>query len=855
MSNNFPNYLYTNPKYYESINFFGDCSEVYKIITSKNIDSYEIREDRIFVCAMTSKNLPAQGWKIHISANYENALPILELAVDILTQREVSFKVIRNVETYLLTSEKPFPREQYGKFITIYPKNDDEFLDLLYLLHSKLQCFDGPRILTDKRYKSSKVVHYRYGGFIPLCSYNSLGIPSYYIYDGNGNLFEDARHPFYVLPPGFVDIVEEEADTSPSSKLLQEYTIKSVMRFTNSGGTYIGVHKLSQQQVVIKEARPYTQIDKKGNSSISVRKTEAEVLRKCAASPLLPRIFDSFFDSEHYFIVEEYIEGQTLFKYVMDNNPFLRLQDSSISSNYIGQIVNFISQLYLFIISLRHEGYVMHDLTADNIIVTPQMKLKVIDMEGCTPLNNKELRIGKNNYVRNNQTDFPDFCELGLLLFSCIISKDFLLQQKKDTIESFMNYLTEFYTLPKELSELILALAKPTSESISAIPSLIDCLHTKLIDSAAVGKKAVVTFTLPDNSIVERVLYGIVETEKKVSGSIFPITPMIPNDLNIANGLAGIVSGFWKLGYTGFCEKFVHKVNCATYLPIGLYVGWGGCILTLLEIGEIELAQELYNNHCKNLENLDDFSLFSGVSGILIVALKLFCVTGKTSFLKDAEQLAALIFDRYNFKTNDNIGLGNGNAGIALALLHLYYLTDNRTYIEYGKVLLMRELQYAVKESHFISFPAKRGGKILYPYFMEGTAGILSVILRYLPIYNEFQNIAIELTEGIHYCFSVSASLFTGMAGIGNTLLDCALYLTNPKYYNWALEAAHFCLSHKIPYDNDTYLFPDIYCQKISVDYGYGSMGILLFLARLIEKNPTNFAMFDDLKPTNYQFE
>ena len=93
---------------------------------------------------------------------------------------------------------------------------------------------------------------------------------------------------------------------------------------------------------------------------------------------------------------------------------------------------------------------------------------------------------------------------------------------------------------------------------------------------------------------------------------------------------------------------------------------------------------------------------------------------------------------------------------------------------------------------------------------MEGTAGILSVILRYLPIYNEFQNIAIELTEGIHYCFSVSASLFTGMAGIGNTLLDCALYLTNPKYYNWALEAANFCLSHKIPYDNDTYLFPDI---------------------------------------------
>lgn len=96
---------------------------------------------------------------------------------------------------------------------------------------------------------------------------------------------------------------------------------------------------------------------------------------------------------------------------------------------------------------------------------------------------------------------------------------------------------------------------------------------------------------------------------------------------------------------------------------------------------------------------------------------------------------------------------------------------------------------------------------------MEGTCGVLSVLLRYMPYFNGYSTIAQKLAQGLHFGFSVSASLFDGMAGIGNTLIDCFHSFGKQQYFDWALEAAHFCWAHRISYDNETIVFPDSYCQ------------------------------------------
>lgn len=54
-----------------------------------------------------------------------------------------------------------------GKFITIYPRDEDHFVKLVARFHEATKEFKGPRVLSDRRYPRSSVLHYRYGTFRP----------------------------------------------------------------------------------------------------------------------------------------------------------------------------------------------------------------------------------------------------------------------------------------------------------------------------------------------------------------------------------------------------------------------------------------------------------------------------------------------------------------------------------------------------------------------------------------------------------------------------------------------------------------------------------------------------------------
>lgn len=227
----------------------------------------------------------------------------------------------------------------------------------------------------------------------------------------------------------------------------------------------------------------------------------------------------------------------------------------------------------------------------------------------------------------------------------------------------------------------------------------------------------------------------------------------------------------------------------------------------------------------------------------MILAIRMFDATQNTCYYDDARMIADSIMQEYDYMNNQHIGLMRGNAGVALSMLAAYCLFYDSKYIEYGKTLLDRDLEFSFTDEEKIGFPAKKGSNTVLPYFMEGTCGVLSVLLRYMPYFNGYSTIAQKLAQGLHFGFSVSASLFDGMAGIGNTLIDCFHSFGKQQYFDWALEAAHFCWAHRIPYDNETIVFPDSYCQRISSDYGYGSMGILLFLNRIRTREIINFAI------------
>ena len=127
---------------------------------------------------------------------------------------------------------KNVDRGASGKFITIYPLNEEEFKELLEILYENLKDEKGPYILSDKRYKDCKVIYYRYGGIKSNYIIDIIGKKIYIIKSPEGNLIEDKRNPFFTLPPWIKDPFESNEDESDGFFLKNKrYIIKKLYHF------------------------------------------------------------------------------------------------------------------------------------------------------------------------------------------------------------------------------------------------------------------------------------------------------------------------------------------------------------------------------------------------------------------------------------------------------------------------------------------------------------------------------------------------------------------------------------------------------------------------------------------------
>src|SRR5262249_28446825 len=81
--------------------------------------------------------LPAQSFKIHISATPPHALAILDLTVPILTRLDTEFKLCADPRILFLINSKQFPRGHSGKFLTAYPVDQRTFESLIERLSSR----------------------------------------------------------------------------------------------------------------------------------------------------------------------------------------------------------------------------------------------------------------------------------------------------------------------------------------------------------------------------------------------------------------------------------------------------------------------------------------------------------------------------------------------------------------------------------------------------------------------------------------------------------------------------------------------------------------------------------------------
>lgn len=265
-------------------------------------------DDHWTYCFKKNVTLPIQGWKIHVTTNINEAQHTLDLIAPFLIGQDIPFKYVSSIWELTLTNSKYGDRGSSGKFITVYPKDETQFIFLLDELDDLTKKIPkGPYILSDKRWKDGNI-YFRYGAFVEMYVYDGAAkIPA--IKDLSGKYIPDSRGPFYVIPtfigePKEIQNMDKEREEeniiySP----INDYKIKSALHFSNGGGVYLAEHLKSKKQVVLKEGRPGAGLDAQGRDAVKRIEHEIEMLKKLSGLDCIVEYYNTIKAWEHTFLV------------------------------------------------------------------------------------------------------------------------------------------------------------------------------------------------------------------------------------------------------------------------------------------------------------------------------------------------------------------------------------------------------------------------------------------------------------------------------------------------------------------------------------------------------------------------
>jgi hypothetical protein len=422
----------------------------------------------------------AQGFKIHVSAAPPFAGDALDLVVPACVERGIDFKLVGDPALHFEMNSKRYGRAQSGKFMTIYPPDDAAFVELLECLHrlSKDRLLAGPRILSDRQYKDSRILFYRYGGIAPPSRVKVDGTHATYLTSPDGDQVIDERVPYFRLPGWVDDPFGGSARLEQQESVLLEdrYLIEGVFRFSNAGGVYYGTDTATQEPVVVKEGRPltnYWSIGDKGWDAVSLLGREHELLLRLADVEFVPDAIDFFVVSDHAFLVERRIGGLNLRQYAAQDDvilaPFIRMPGRI--ALWAPKFKHLAEALLRMVRTVHERGILIGDLSPDNVFIEAESgRTWLIDFESAVTVDDgpEWMRYsslwgtpGYVNPARNSRDRLlpeDDFFAVAMILYTQL-TPAMLLTLNPAAMPEFLDRFVRL-GVPAEVREVIVRLAR-----------------------------------------------------------------------------------------------------------------------------------------------------------------------------------------------------------------------------------------------------------------------------------------------------------------------------------------------------------------------------------------------------------
>lgn len=383
-----------------------------------------------------------------------NAVEITEKVVPYLTDKGIEYKVIKDLYELVSLNSGFYGYTQIGKCITVYPDDNDEFITVLKDLQSMLKGFKCPKVPFDKQVETNSVIFYRYGSY-----------KSKFIKDEHGREIDDNRK--VPIPKWINDPYKGAAKQDTQNRLLNNrYLIISVLRQRGKGGVYLSLDiKNKGKLYVIKEGRKYGEVEATGIDAYKRSMWENEILLDLQDINGVVQIHESFETEEAFYNVTFFQEGISLKEAILKSKKFK-----------IQTIVDIGLNLLMVLKKIHSRGYIVGDISLDNIIINEQYNITLTDLEtaykreGQIPYSNiKTLGFYPQDTKKSEPEFGDDLFAIGAIMYTLFNNKPYK-EFISYSIETTKKMEIKAWDRPKLPDSISIQLSECIENSISSDP-------------------------------------------------------------------------------------------------------------------------------------------------------------------------------------------------------------------------------------------------------------------------------------------------------------------------------------------------------------------------------------------------
>ncbi|SDQ56274.1 class III lanthionine synthetase LanKC [Microbacterium sp. cf332] len=708
-------------------------------------------------------SLPEQGWKIHVSTIPAEAQAVLDAVAHFCRVTGTAFKHLRDASQLDRVLSKEAERASSGKFITIYPPNDEAAHSALLALDAEIGGRPGPYILSDLRWRRGPL-YVRYGAFRrQLISHE--GVDTLAVRDlATGRLVPDVRtHAFRVpawvtIPPYLV--AEHEALTLPAPAGFPAVT--RALHHSNAGGVYEAV--MDGRPVVLKEARPHAGFTADGRDAVARLRDEASVLRKLSGLPV-PRVLATFSGFGHEFVALERVDGIPLSEALVARHPLIRDGGRAAREEYRTWALGVGRAVRAALDALHARGRTHGDLHPRNVLVDDGGAVTLIDFEASATVgDDAPAWIGAPGFVPRTHRDAVarDRYALACIELFLFVPLTTLIGLGPDKARDLLDAARTDFDLDGPWVADRLAVISHTTPEDGAGEAAKRARHGAAGEGRRIDATAVVAALR-------------VDATPQREDRLWPGDPrqFAQPAYGLAHGALGVLAAMGEAGErpNGDHRRWVAgALRRASFRP-GLMDGVAGAVWGLRRLGE-DAAADLFLSQLRRTEKEHlPSDLATGLAGIGIGLVSE--MDRAPSVIDDAASIARILAARLMAdepRTSVPTGRGGllaGATGTALFALRLYERTGDAAHLALARRAIDHDI-VSLTDTGDGALQIDEGWRSM-PYLAHGSAGIGAVLVqlaRHLPGDDRHGATLDGIARAAAVPFVVQGGLYAGRSGL-----------------------------------------------------------------------------------------